>query len=103
MLLFVGFAAPNTLARRLMDGAKKVKIFGEEYPVTCEVRIMPYFSGHADRDGLLEYLGGNSPERLKSIFLVHGEKKQAEALRKRIIDKGFKTVHIPAQGDAFNI
>jgi metallo-beta-lactamase family protein len=103
MLLFVGFAAPHTLARRLMDGAKSVKIFGEEHRVKCERRKMPYFSGHADRRGLLDYLDGNSPERLKNIFLVHGELEPAQALKKDIEEKGFRKVHIPAIGDAFTL
>jgi metallo-beta-lactamase family protein len=103
MLLFVGFAAPHTLARRLMDGDKSVKIFGEEYPVKCEVRNMPYFSGHADRHGLLDYVSANSPQRLKKIFLVHGEKDPAMALRKEILGRGFHKVYVPAQGDVFTV
>jgi metallo-beta-lactamase family protein len=103
MLLFVGFAAPHTLARRLMDGARSVKIFGEEHRVKCELRKMPYFSGHADRHGLLQYLDGNSPQRLKNIFLVHGELEPAQALKKGIEEKGFGGVHVPAIGDAFTL
>jgi metallo-beta-lactamase family protein len=103
MLLFVGFAAPNTLARRLMEGSKKVKIFGEEYPVKCDRHTMPYFSAHADREGLLEYLDGQTPEKLAQIFLVHGEIEQASALKKAIRKKGFKNIHIPARGEAHSI
>lgn len=103
MLLFVGFAAPNTLARRLMDGAKKVKIFGEEYPVKCETRNMPYFSAHADQKELLAYVDGLAPERTREIFLVHGEVEQATALKEALHEKGFGSVHIPARGEAFTI
>jgi metallo-beta-lactamase family protein len=99
MLLFVGFAAPHTLARRLMEGSKRVKIFGEEYPVKCDTHIMPYFSAHADRNGLLGYLDGLDPKKLKHIFLVHGEIEQAGALKDAIHKKGFKNVHIPARGE----
>jgi metallo-beta-lactamase family protein len=102
-LLFVGFAAPNTLARRLMDGAKRVKIFGEEYPVKCEIRIMAYFSAHADRDGLLGYVEGLNRKRLKQVFLVHGEMEQAEALKRALNKKKLKNVHIPAQGETASI
>jgi len=103
MLLFVGFAAPYTLARRIMDGDKQVRIFGEEHTVKAEVRIMPYFSGHADRNGLLEFASVNSPDRLKKIFLVHGEVDQAQPLKKALHEKGFNTVHIPAPGEEFNL
>ncbi|MCK4774913.1 MAG: MBL fold metallo-hydrolase, partial [Candidatus Krumholzibacteria bacterium] len=102
-LLFVGFAAPNTLARRLMDGAKRAKIFGEEYPVKCDVRIMGFFSAHADRDGLLGYVDGLDRKRLKQIFLVHGEMEQAAALKAALKKKKFKNVHIPAPGESNSI
>ena len=102
-LLFVGFAAPHTLARRLMDGNKTVKIFGEEYPVKCQIRKMPYFSAHADRDGLVEYVRTADPEKLKQIFLVHGEIEPATALKKTLMKNGYKNIHIPAPGDSHTI
>ena len=103
LLLFVGFAAHHTLARKLMDGHKKVKIFGEEYPVKCEIQSMPFFSGHTDQKGLLDFVSRSSPERLKTIFLVHGEEEVAEVLRGKILEMGYETVHIPARGDAFTV
>ena len=102
-LLFVGFAAPNTLARRLMDGAERVKIFGEEYPVKCDIRVMMYFSAHADREGLLGYVDGLDRERIQQIFLVHGELEQASALKSGLKKKKFKNIHIPAQGESHSI
>lgn len=103
MVLFVGFAAQHTLARRLMDGAEKVKIFGEEYRVQCETRIMPYYSAHADRDGLLEFLAPAVPDRLKNVFLVHGEERGAMALRDRIMERGYSSVKVPEPGDLHTI
>lgn len=103
LVLFVGFAAANTLARRLMNGSKTARIFGEEYPVKCETHTMAYFSAHADREGLLDYLDGLSPERLKEIFLVHGEVEQATSLKKAIHERGFEKVRIPTVGDEFSI
>jgi metallo-beta-lactamase family protein len=95
MLLFVGFAAEHTLARRLMDGAKKAKIFGEEYAVEAEIKIMPYFSGHADRHGLMKMAKATPPQKLKTIFLVHGEKQQSFAFKERLHGEGYETVHVP--------
>ena len=103
VLLFVGFAAPHTLARRLMDGAKTARIFGEEYAVHCEIRSMPYFSAHADRNGLVDYVKPLERERLKQIFLVHGEIEQATALKKALGEHGYKNIHIPAEGDSHTI
>ena len=101
LVLFVGFAAKETLARKIMDGMKVVKIFGEEHTVRCSVKLLDAFSAHADRRDLLDYVGLNSPERLKHIFIVHGEAEQSLPLRDAILSKGFPNVHYPAQGEVF--
>jgi metallo-beta-lactamase family protein len=96
-VLFVGFAAEHTLGRRLMDGDKTVKIFGEEHRVKCEVTSMPYFSAHADRKGILEFVSATPPEKLKKIFIVHGESSQTEALKKALAGRGYRDLVIPDQ------
>jgi metallo-beta-lactamase family protein len=96
-VLFVGFAAEHTLGRRLMDGNKTVKIFGEEHRVKCEVTSMPYFSAHADRKGILEFVSATPPEKLKKIFIVHGELSQAEALKEALEERGYRDLVIPDQ------
>jgi len=73
LILFVGYAASHTLARKIMDGDEKVNIFGEGYEVRAKIKKMDYFSAHADQKELLDYLRLNSPDRLKNIFLVHGD------------------------------
>lgn len=50
-MLFVGYQAEGTLGRRLYDGEKHVKLFGEDIEVNCEIGFLPGKSGHADRDG----------------------------------------------------
>lgn len=103
LILFVGYAAEHTLARRIMDGDKKVNIFGEEYDVNAKIKIMDYFSGHADQKELLDYLRLNNQNKLKSIFLVHGEEDMAFPLREKIIQKGYQNVQYPASGEIINI
>jgi len=103
LILFVGYAAEHTLARRIMDGDKKVNIFGEEYDVNAKIKIMDYFSGHADQKELLGYLRLNTQNKLKSIFLVHGEEDMALPLREKIIQKGYQNVQYPASGEIINI
>lgn len=100
-VLFVGFAAEHTLARRLMDGDKDVRIFGEAHRVKCEIVSMPYFSAHADRSGLLEFVLKSPAEKLKKIFVVHGELDQAEALRETLVKRGYRDVVIPERLEAF--
>ena len=78
-ILFVGFCAPHTLGRRIMDGAKQVPILGNTYPVRAQVRSLDSFSGHADHEELLAYFArtGGSKRR---VFLVHGEQENTRAL-----------------------
>jgi len=102
-VLLVGYAAQDTLARKLMDGEKTVKIFGEDFPVRCKVKAMDVFSAHADRRGLLDYVKHSPPDRLKSIFLVHGEPDQATPLLDAFRSKGYGMVEYPAPGQAYEI
>lgn len=101
LVLFVGYAAQETLARKIMDGKKQVKIFGEEHTVRCTVKQLDAFSAHADRRGLLDYVDINSPKRLKHLFLVHGEPDQALSLRDAIRSKGYENVYYPSHGEVF--
>jgi metallo-beta-lactamase family protein len=78
-IMIVGYQAEYTLGRRIMDGQHRVRIFGEEYNVRADVQVTSGFSGHADRDGLLEWVGGMS-KRPQHVYLVHGELAPASAL-----------------------
>jgi len=103
LVLFVGYAARNTLARKLMDGEKVVKIFGEEHQVRCKIKTMDSFSAHADRRELLEYVKMSTPERLKNIFLIHGEPEQAASFKNALRSMGYPRVHYPDRGEEYTI
>jgi metallo-beta-lactamase family protein len=103
LVLFVGYAAEHTLARRIIDGAKEVNIFGEKHVINCKIKKMDYFSGHADQGELLGYLSLNNPEKLKNIFLVHGEESQSLAFREELIKAGYKKVYYPVSGEIFEV
>src|SRR3990172_6827292 len=101
-ILITSWMAPHTLGRRLAEGEKQVRIFGETFNVRAEVGTLAGLSSHADRDYLLTYVrqaGG----RLKGIFLVHGERGPAEALMERMKDAGLPPVSFPALGDEVEI
>ena len=72
VILFVGYQAENSLGRKLQDGAKSVKLFGEEIAVRAQIATLHGTSGHADRDGLLNWLRGfrTGP---KKVFVNHGD------------------------------
>jgi len=103
LILFVGYAAEHTLARKIMDGMDKVNILGEEHSVKCKIKTMDYFSGHADQKELIEYLSLNPQKRLKNIFLVHGEEEQALPLKEKILQKGYKNANFPFSEEKFVI
>ena len=64
---------------------------------------MDYFSGHADQRELLDYLRLNPQNKLKNIFLVHGEEDMALPFREKLLEKGFNNVQFPASGEIINI
>jgi metallo-beta-lactamase family protein len=101
-VLVVGFQAEGTLGRRLMEGARKVRIFGLEHEVWARVRTIPSFSSHADRDDLRAFIEGFSPAP-KKIFLVHGERSQREALAAELRGRGFDGVEQPEFGQGFDL
>lgn len=82
-VVFVGYQAKNTLGRRIKDGEKTVKIFGEEIGVRCKIYSIEGFSGHADQKGLLDWIGAFKKKPSK-VFLVHGEEAALRELSRRI-------------------
>ena len=93
-IVFVGYQAEGTLGRMLIEGAKEVKLFGETIMVSAQIHNLEGFSGHADRDGLLDWLSGFQ-KKPKQVFLVHGETDSKLDFAKLIHDKlGYEPVVI---------
>lgn len=101
-ILFVGYQAPGTLGRNIVDGAKKVKIFGEEIAVNARIEYIEGYSGHADQEWLLNFVYSfiNKP---KHIFLVHGEPEGQIELKQKIIENTKIPVTIPDFGDVYEL
>ena len=99
-VLIVSWQAPHTLGRRLADGDKQIKIFGDTYHRRAEVVTINGFSAHADQKGLLEYALATK-DTLKKVFLVHGEPRGAEPLMEKLKQGGIKDVFYPELGDEF--
>jgi metallo-beta-lactamase family protein len=103
MILFAGYAAKETLARKIMDGATDVNILGSPYTVKAQIKKMDYFSAHADQTGLLKYVDTSVPDKSKNIFIVHGEPEESLPLQEKILSKGYKNVHYPKTGEEVEI
>ena len=101
-ILFVGYQALGTLGRKIVDGAKTVKIFGEEVSVNARVEYIEGYSGHADQQGLLNFVYSfiKKPEH---IFLVHGEEQGQKVLRDKIIEDTEVPVTIPDYGETYEL
>jgi metallo-beta-lactamase family protein len=95
-IMVVGYMAKDTLGRRIADRLPFVKIFGVEYQLNAEVVIINAFSGHADRNDLLEFAGKCFP--LRRIFLVHGDEEQSQALFDAFTQKGWNP-YLPVKGE----
>lgn len=94
-ILFVGYQAENTLGRRIMDGAKRIKIFGEDYDVRAQVAAIDGYSAHADRAELLDWVQPVDRARLQRTFVVHGEQSAAFAFAEKLRGVGLRDVMVP--------
>ena len=101
-ILFVGYQAPGTLGYEIVNGAKKVTIFGEEFAVNARIEYIEGYSGHADQEWLMNFVYSfyNKP---KHIFLVHGEEESQEVLRNKILENTGIGVTIPEYSETYQL
>lgn len=102
-ILIVGFMAENTLGRRLVEGIPEIRIFGEEYRLAAQVVKLNAFSAHADHDELLSWISNYDRERLRNIFILHGEFAGSEALAHGLSSIGYSQVTIPERGELVEV
>jgi metallo-beta-lactamase family protein len=102
-VVFVGFQAAGTRGRLLSEGARQIRIYGEDYPVRARVHVIDSFSAHGDYSEILRWLSGftRAPRR---TFLVHGEPKAIEGMKDHILStyKAWQ-VDIPAYRQSYEI
>ena len=97
-LLFVGYQAYGTLGRHIIDGAEEVRIFGKMRQIRARVAQIHGFSGHADRNELLEWVGHVDPAP-KKVIVTHGEENSAKAFGELIKEKLGFDVLVPQYKD----
>jgi metallo-beta-lactamase family protein len=100
--MFVGYQAVGTLGRQIVDGAKQVRILGQNYKVKAKVTQIQSLSAHADKNEMLAWLE-KFKKPPKKIFLVHGEPESEEAFKKFLSEKTGWQVAIPAYGDKITL
>ncbi len=103
IILMVGYCAENTLGRKLIEKETVVKIHGEEYNVKAEVIVMNSLSAHADSNELTDYCSKFDKDKMKDIFLVHGDFDQQQKFAEKLKSSGFQNIKIPSSGDVFEL
>ncbi len=101
-ILFVGYQAPGTLGYSIVNGAKKVTIFGEEFAVNARIEYIEGYSGHADQEWLMNFVY-SFISKPTHIFLVHGEEESQEVLRDKILEGTGIGVTIPEYGETYEL
>ena len=101
-ILFVGYQSQGTLGHAIVNGAKKVTIFGEEMAVNARIEYIEGYSGHADQKWLMNFIY-SFITKPKHIFLVHGEEDSQETLRNRILEETGIGVSIPEFGETYEL
>ncbi|MBI5960218.1 MAG: MBL fold metallo-hydrolase [Chloroflexi bacterium] len=102
-ILIVGWQAPDTLGRRLVEKQPVVRIFGDEYHLNAQVEVINGFSGHADCNELMEWAGAITKQPRRT-FLVHGEEDAAFALADNLKAKlGYEQVDVPEMHQKFAV
>ncbi len=100
-ILFVGYQAEGSLGRQLIDGVKKVTLFGEEITVRADIVSLKGSSGHADREGLFKWIKGFNAKP-KQIFVNHGENDACEDFKSLLLDNGYRA-DAPFSGTEYDL
>jgi len=103
-ILIVGYCTPASLGARIQQpGIREISIFGEMHPIRANVTKIDGFSGHADRQEILDFFRCQDAKGVKKVFVVHGEPEAAESLREGLREAGFRDVTVPARGQVFEL
>jgi metallo-beta-lactamase family protein len=101
-ILFVGYQSVGTTGRAIVDGAEQVKLFGETIDVRAEIAKLEGLSGHADKNGLIEWITAFT-KRPKKVFIVHGEDGVCSSFAKCLSDEYGFDAYAPYSGTEFDI
>jgi metallo-beta-lactamase family protein len=102
-ILLTGYCEPHSLGGRLMRKPTEVSIFGQPHEVNAEIGEMRSMSAHGDYDDLSQFLSCQDADKVKKLFIVHGEYPVQLDFQKRLLRKGFKEVDIPALHQEINL
>jgi metallo-beta-lactamase family protein len=102
-VMIVGYCAAHTLGRRIVERRREVRIFGEPHRLRARVEVMNAYSAHADEPELVDFVSRLDADRLKRIFLVHGDPDRQEALGLALTAAGYAKPVAPKRGQSFEL
>jgi metallo-beta-lactamase family protein len=102
VVCFVGYQAEGTLGRRLVEGARQVRVYGREVDVRAQVRRFDALSAHADRNELAAYVRGFD-NKVRQAFVVHGEQEASETFARWMRESTPAKTHVPGQAESVEI
>jgi metallo-beta-lactamase family protein len=100
-ILFVGYQSAGSPGRRILEGAEEIKIFGEAVAVKAKIESLRSLSGHADKNGLLEWIGGFR-DKPRQVFVVHGDDEVTSEFAETLNDRGYSAM-APFSGTRFDL
>ncbi len=100
-ILLIGYSAEGTLGRQLLAGSETIKVKDREYKVNARIRKIDVFSGHADQLGLLSFIKNQQIDKLKKVYLTHGEEESMLEFSQEIQKLGFNEVILPAKNETY--
>lgn len=101
-IVFVGYQTRGTLGRSLLEGAERVKLFGEQIEVKAKITKISGISGHADKNGLLKWINAFTERPPKRVFVVHGEDRVCDEFARTLQDSGY-IASAPYSGTVFDL
>lgn len=101
-ILFVGYQAVGTLGRAIVEGAKEVKLFGEDIEIHAEIAVLTGISGHADNEGLIRWIS-EFEKKPKCVFVIHGEDSVTENFAERLRKEKNLNAYAPFSGTIFDL
>ncbi len=101
-ILIVGYCAPHTLGRRLMEQQPLIRIFGQEFRLRAEVEHIGGLSTHGDRHDLLEHIRGMSSPPA-TVYVVHGDEPVSLAFASHLRTEGISNIQVPHEGQQFDL
>lgn len=102
-ILIVGYCSDNTPGGRLRNGDKKIRLFGRELQVYAKVERMESFSAHGDYREMIDYLRLQNKEKLRSIYLVHGDKEALQGFSMHLSNENYTNVNIAQFGETITL